>query len=247
MELNIIQLLGFISEGTASIVGFFLMFMIIRKDRKYAGNVLMGCAIGTMAVYTGLILLYDIIAEPWAIKLFLPISMSIILGGPILLYFTFRVILESSNWLRNKWNWLPAVIIWFTYTIWILTGDYITIEEGTETVKTQVAMAPLAVMVLILLLFLIRTAYEINKFGLKDMAEGPTKERLKLFLAGIYTIIASIFVNIPVHFIDGLTWLMVVFFYMFLVAELIFAYAFLKKYKNVESNESSPSYIEPEN
>ncbi len=175
-----------------------------------------------------MILIYDVIAEPWAIFLFLPIAMSVILFGAMMLYFSFKIMAESTKWFDKKIRWIPLMLLWLAYSIFIFNIDFITIED-TETVKTQVGILPLTILVILLLFFLIRTAHEIRTVGLK-VSEGISKERMKIFQKGIYIMITSIFINIPAHIFDGLAVLTLIFFYVLLAGECVIAYAFLKKF-----------------
>ncbi len=226
--MNPLQIFGYISEALTTVVGLFLMINVIKKDPRYQGNLFMGIAIGSIGAYTGLILIYDIIAQSWAIFLFLPIAMSVILFGAMMLFFSFKIMSESTKWFDRKVRWVPWVLAWLIYSIIIFNIDFITIEDA-ETVKTQVAILPLLFLVLLLFSFLVKTAYEIKTVGLK-VTEGISKERMKIFQKGIYIMIISIFVNIPAHLFDGLAVLTLIFFYVLLAGECMIAYAFLKKF-----------------
>ena len=95
--MNVVNVIGYFSEILTTVVTFFLAFFIIKKDRKYIANVLVGLGVASIGGYTLSIFILDISATEWVIHLFLPLALVIIMLGTLFLYFGFQVLSNSVN------------------------------------------------------------------------------------------------------------------------------------------------------
>jgi len=234
--MNFENFVGYFSELFTTVVTFFLAYSIIKRDHKYLGNLLIGSGVASIGGYTLCIFIYDIAATPWVIHLFLPIGMSWIMFGTLCLYFGFQVLNNSVKWFDKKRRWIPYLVVWAIYTVWILADQSLLHIESLAPVKTQFAVSGLAIMVLFLFFFLIKTMIEIVK-TLK-IVKGTMNKRLKIILYGIIVMIFAIVEVIPAHLFEGLVVLAYVFFYIICIGAAIIAYAFLKKFPDDDSVET---------
>jgi hypothetical protein len=241
--MNVVNVIGYFSEILTTVVTFFLAFFIIKKDRKYIANVLVGLGVASIGGYTLSIFILDISATEWVIHLFLPLALVIIMLGTLFLYFGFQVLSNSVKWFDKKIRWVPYLAFWAIYSIWIMADQSLTeIISTIPVVQTRFNIVPLAIMVLYLFFFLIITIIEIRR-TLK-IVDGVVKKRMLYFKYGIIIMIFAIIEVIPAHLFDGLIVLSYIFFYILLIGSIIIAYAFLNPFSDARQEEKEVEKVE---
>ncbi len=185
----------------------------------------MGLALGGLGFYTLFVFMYDLIAEPWAIQLFLPIGISCVVLAGLFLYYTFNILSESTKWFDNLKNWVPSLIVVIVYIIYILFVPFIYIES-LDPPNTRIELVPLVLMLLLLLYFIIKVLTKIQKVALKSLT-GTALERMIHFRTAIVILLLSLFVNIPTQIFENMGLLDQIFYIMIAVAEAMFGYAFI--------------------
>ena len=140
MALQVLQLLGFIFEGIGLISGITIASVVIKKDSRYVGNQLMAAAMILLGIYMGSILTYDILypifpTQDWIVQGFYRICVIALFFGTMFLFFTIKVMCQSSAWLTKK-NTIPYAVIILAYSIAIWFIDFLEILPGDQ-VNTQ--------------------------------------------------------------------------------------------------------------
>ncbi|MHA1520775.1 MAG: hypothetical protein ACTSRK_11385 [Promethearchaeota archaeon] len=194
-QVQSLQLLGYIFEITAIVAGILTALIIFSKKSKYLANTFMAFGNLFIGLYVAFILVYDIIGKTWAIQTFLPIAMTCILIGTLMLFFSMLCIIKSDKWFDDWYHWVPYVLIVIAYAIYILTNkNFITILD-TEVVNTQIDLIPLGILVVLLLFFLGASEYVVIFFGIKK-TEGDSRKKMNLFSTGIIFGIIAILINV---------------------------------------------------
>ena len=231
--MNILQFIAYFSEVFTTVVTVFLAIYIIKKDSKYLGNILVGTGIASIGGFTFSVFLLNVLSTEWAIKIFLPIGMAVIMHGAMCLYFGFQVLANSVNWFNEKMRWVPHLMIWIVYTIWILVDrSLVNVISLEPSPVVQFNLAALAIMAVFSVFFLIKSMIEVKK-SLK-VVDGVMKKRMLYFQNGIRTLVVSIILVVLANVSHELIFLMTIFFYVLLIGAFIIAYAFLKSFQDEE-------------
>ena len=193
---SFLQVLGIILEVGICLVGMLATYLILRKNPRYLGNQIMASSTFGLALYALFILLYDLIATAWAIMVFYRIALSMILAAVTAIFFSMKVIVESTKWFQFTKNWLPYVIWWAGFTLYmIIDQNFIRIIES-DVVNTQISIIPLAVMLGSILALLFYSMFTLYTQGIKNTS-GISQARMKRFGAGLLVNMLALFVNIP--------------------------------------------------
>ena len=133
-----VNILSLIFEIIPTILGVFGAIILLKKNSKYLANRLM--AIGTFFIgcYSFFIFLYDLLEMEWAILLFLPIAMSFILLGTMSIYFAILVISRTSSIFKNKWRWVPFLVVSILYSIYFNVNPSIITIKSMDPVDSSV-------------------------------------------------------------------------------------------------------------
>jgi hypothetical protein len=222
---DIMFIISLLSELISGIIGIALMFVIIIKNRRYLGNIFMGLALGGLGFYTFFVFMYDVIAKPWAIQVFLPIGISCVVLAGLFLYYTFNILSESTKWFDALKNWVPSLVVVILFIIYIFSVPFIFIES-LEPPNTRIEIVPLVLMLLILLYFLFNVLAKIQRVALKSLT-GTALQRMIHFRTAIVILIIALFVNIPTQLFENMGLLDQIFYIMIAIGEITFGYAFL--------------------
>ncbi|UYP45468.1 hypothetical protein NEF87_001753 [Candidatus Lokiarchaeum ossiferum] len=225
-----LTVVGYILEILIFVFGIIASYLTLKKNPRYLGNIIMSSATFGLAFYSLFILLYDIIATSWAIQIFYRIALSMILAGVIGLFFSMKVLVDSTKWFNLKMNWIPYVGWWAGFTLYmIIDRGFITVLESDEIVNTQMDLIPLAVLIGSVMAVLFYSIFKLNKYGIQR-SKGISHDRMKRFAYGLLANIVALFVNIPGQIISDPVIgpiFDVVFFFILLIAVIIITSSFL--------------------
>jgi hypothetical protein len=186
---------SFVFEGLGFVIGFVLAIKIYQKDPTYLGNKLLAVANLGIATYLGSILFYDLVAQEWAIQVFLRVGLVSIMVAAAYIFFAFQVVVHSSHWWKKKRTIYLLHGLIAVYAAWIALADFITVVALEPVVDSTMDLPELVVLVVVVLGLLFHTAWDLYDVGIKN-AIGAMRDKMKLVFTGLCVIIGNIFVNV---------------------------------------------------
>ena len=142
-----LQILGIIFELLTTVAGFASTYLILKRNPKYIGNRMMATSTTFIGLYTLFILFYDLVAEVWAVQVFLRAAMISILFVGVFIFYTIQILVFSSKNLMKKRNWVPFLLASLVYAVYlILEENFITIHS-IDPVNVSINMLPLLILI----------------------------------------------------------------------------------------------------
>lgn len=231
MALQVLQLLGFIFEGIGLVAGVTIASLVMKKDSKYIGNQLMAAAMILLGVYMGSILIYDILfpifpSQDWIVQVFYRICVIGLFFGTMFLFFTIKVMCQSSAWLTKK-NTIPYAVIILAYSIAIWFIDFLEILPGDQVNTQTKIMIPLYVLIAGVAYFIIFSMIGLYRFGISK-SEGTKKKKMVTFFSGLAVSMLAIVINVLSNLLaDPLGILDVLFFGTLAIAMVVMTFGFV--------------------
>ena len=154
-----LQLIGYLIEGITIIAGSTSVYLIIKKNRAYFGNVMMASSIACITLYMLCITIYDIFLpithEDVLVYIFLPLAIWAIVGAGMFMFFTMMVMIKGEHWVKDikKIIWFILPVIAFGIFILVKGSDLIEINDY-EFVDTSTSLIVLILMGVLLLFFI---------------------------------------------------------------------------------------------
>ncbi|MBD3353212.1 MAG: hypothetical protein GF364_17160 [Candidatus Lokiarchaeota archaeon] len=189
-----LQQLGWFFEALGTLAGIIAAVFVLRKNKRYIGNILMAISLILISSYIGAILIYDLALNAIVIQILYRIAISSLLVGTMLLYFTMQIMVHSSTWLDNKKKIIPWIIAVIGFIIWIIIDEVVDIVD-IETANTQIRLMPLLVLVLFILVFLITSIVDLYLHGIRKIKR-ERKMHMIIFLTGLIICLISIGISI---------------------------------------------------
>ncbi len=202
-----LQLIGYFIEAITIIAGSLSTYFVLRKNKKYYGNLMMASSIGCITLYIFCITIYDIFlpltgSEIW-VDIFLPLAMFAIVAAGMFMFFTMMTMTKGEWWvkdLKKSGIYILIVLLWGIFIlgfgwkfIWVDDPDIV--DTGQELFLKVI----LGVMLLFFILSSIILTY---KSGIKK-TQGSMKKKLIRFEIGLIVMILALIFNIVKGFIKG--------------------------------------------
>ena len=193
--MELLQLLGIIFELLTSIAGFVSTYLILKRNPKYIGNRMMAASTTLMGLYTLFILFYDLVAEVWAVQVFLRAAMISILFAGVFIFYTIQILIFSSKNLMKKRNWVPFLLASLGYSVYLIfEQNFITILS-IDPVNVSIYMLPLLILIAQLLFYVLFSLFFLVKNGIMQ-STGQTKKKISIYTLGLSFTLVAIVLNI---------------------------------------------------
>jgi len=190
-----LQILGIIFELLTTIAGFVSTYLILKRNPKYIGNRMMATSTTLMGLYTLFILFYDLVAEVWAIQVFLRAAMISILFVGVFVFYTIQILVFSSKNLMKKRNWVPFLLASLGYSVYLIfEQNFITILS-IDPVNVSINMLPLLILIAQLLFYVLFSLFFLVKNGIMQ-STGQTKKKITIYTLGLSLTLIAIVINI---------------------------------------------------
>jgi len=192
-------------EGITTAIGFILAIVVYLRSRKNLPNIYLATAFLCFALYTGGVLIYDIIVTGPSLDIFILIFIrvsliSIVFAG-LFLFFSMQGQAHSRMWYTFKKNTYPWIGIVIAYAIFLIvwtrplfSSDWIIIESY-QPVDTRLNLIALIPLITLLVIFLVSSTITLYNYGVKK-TEGLRKSNMKRFLIGVLVALGGTFVNV---------------------------------------------------
>lgn len=228
-------LITYFMELLTSFISFLIGYLVIKRNKENQNvNKLLSVGVILVGLYTFTTFIYSIIAKEWAIKLFISFGMSALLIAVLLLYFTMRLLIDSSARLGRKeiliYSSITSIII-----LIIIFSDFITVLDEEKSV-TSFNPFVLYTYALFIMVMLIHGSYSTYIYGIKH-SEGRSRKRMIYFFWGLITLIIGLITESIGNFFPELELLFdLTLFSLIAFGMLLLARVFLAKRQ--ESNEN---------
>jgi hypothetical protein len=190
-----LQILGIIFELLTTVAGFVSTYLILKRNPKYIGNRMMATSTTFIGLYTLFILFYDLVAEVWAVQVFLRAAMISILFVGVFIFYTIQILVFSSKNLMKKKNWVPFLVASLVYSVYlILEQNFITILS-IDPVNVSINMLPLLILIAQLLFYVLFSIFFLVKNGIMQTT-GQTKKKITIYTIGLSLTLIAIVLNI---------------------------------------------------
>ena len=238
MVQQFLQILGFIFEGIGLVAGIIIAVVVLKKDAKYVGNQLMAASMILLGVYMGAILFYDIVYPlvklDWIVQTFYRICVIALFFGTMALFFSTKVMSQSSAWLTKK-NTIPYAVIILAYSIMIWFIPFLTIVSGDQVNTQTEIMWPLYILIAGVSYFIIMSMIGLYRFGISK-SEGARKKKMITFFSGLAVSMLAIVINVLSNILDDpLGILDVIFFGVLAIAMITMTFGFIGRQNGSKS------------
>lgn len=194
--------LSLIFEIIPTVFALFSVIVILRRNLHNIVNILMASGLGFIGLYTLFIFIYDLIGTAVSIRIFLPLAMSSILIGSMLVYFALSAIVHSPQIFEDRIRWVPFTLISIGYSIFLnLYKDMITIISYVP-VNTQISLVPLIILVLMVYGYLGGSYFILQRF-IKSNVSPDSNTRLKIFANGILIGLFAVTINVASQIVSN--------------------------------------------
>lgn len=229
-----IQLIGYLIEAITILAGALSTFTVLKKNNKYLVNQLMASSTGCITLYILFITVYDILLpitrNPLYVYIFLPLAITAITVGGLLMFYTMMTITKGSKWMRESKIYLVFLIPVVIFAIFTLSfgSNLITVNNmvEVETSTSKFIMIPMGV----LLGFFITSSLILNyRSGIK-ITTGKVRTKLVRFEIGLAVMLSALLFNLGKMFVNNLTIapiLDMVYFGILALGTVLFAYSLL--------------------
>ncbi len=193
---ELIGIIGFISELAISFAGFAITYFTLRKDSKSIPHRLLALSTLLIGVYGVSIFIYDVTGIEILVLILLRLGTIALFFGVVCLYLTFQVIVHTREWLDRRLNTWPLIIGVSIYTIVFYVWDgAVTIINPTPPVDSKIDLTMTIILGISILLLLLVTMFNLYRFGIKP-SEGDKRRKMAIALVGFLLCLAALFVNI---------------------------------------------------
>ncbi|MHA1111066.1 MAG: hypothetical protein ACTSRE_08175 [Promethearchaeota archaeon] len=232
MVQQLLQILGFIFEGIGLIAGITIAIVVLKRDLRYVGNQLMATAMFLLGLYMGAILFYDIVYPivklDWIIQTFYRICVIALFFGTMFLYFSTKVMSQSSAWLTKK-NTIPYALTILAYSIMIWFIPFLTIVSGDQVNTQTEIMWPLYILIAGVAYFIVLSMIGLYRFGISK-SEGSHRKKMIIFFSGLAVSMLAIVINVLSNILaDPLGILDIIFFGVLAIAMITMTFGFIGK------------------
>jgi hypothetical protein len=240
-----LQTIGYIIEAITILAGVISIYYVLRRNRKYLGNVMMASSIGCVTLYIFSITVYDIFLpitenEIW-VDIFLPIAMFAIVSAGMFMFFTMMTMTKGAWWVKNLKKSGIYIAVVAAWGIFILSQGwkYIWVDDY-EIVDTGQNLFLKIILGVVLLFFIVGSIILTYKSGIKK-TDGITKKKLIRFEIGLCIMLFALIFNIVKGFVGGGPnvggILDMIYFGILAGGTVVFAISILTKEKHHENEE----------
>ncbi len=216
-----------LAQIISAISSFAIAIAVLRKDAKNWANRLLAVAAFFMCGFTISELIYNILHVEAAI--FILSRMSYVLSELVLcfLYFTFKVLVKSSLWLKAKHKTWPFIIAIVIYGIALfIVPDSITIES-VELSKTLPDYWVLIIFAIGLFYFLLTSLVILIRTGVLN-ATGRSRTNMIITSTGLIICLIAIMVSIIGRVVVDLLY-DIVFYFILAIGMVIVTYGITQR------------------
>ncbi len=196
LMLELIGIIGFISELVIAFAGFAITYFTLKKDSKSIPHRLLALSTLLIGVYGVSIFIYDVTGIEILVLILLRLGTVALFFGVVFLYFTFQVIVHTKDWLGRRLNTLPLIIGVSIYALVFFVWDgAVTIINPTPPVDSKIDITMTIILGVSILLLLLATMFNLYRFGIKP-SEGDKRQKMTIALVGFLFCLAALFLNI---------------------------------------------------